>query len=283
MEATDLLNTHVHVHRWSSRGPRVLLVHAIGFDHQTWDLLAPFLKDDYQLVGLDLPGHGKSDKPADVDYGVWSLGARVIKLLDDLGWDDAILVGNSLGGGTSLAVALQAPERVRGLALLGSVGLREGLPLAGRLAFLGVTPFLCSLTPALAMRLGLESARFRRGTVTRDRTAACHAYLRDRDGRAAFLRTLKHLYGPDMDRMAPLYAHIECPTLVIHGERDPLIRLWHAQRLAKSIPGAELARLSRCGHFPQEEAPDQVAAALRPFLERVTARTAEGLAANARE
>ena len=88
--------------------------------------LAPFLQRDYQLVALDLPGHGESDKPAGADYGLQSLGAQVGRLLDELGWEDCLLVGNSIGGGTCLSLTLQHPERVRALALLNSVVYREG-------------------------------------------------------------------------------------------------------------------------------------------------------------
>ena len=61
---------------------------------------------------------------------------------------------NSLGGGTSLAATLQAPERVRALALINSVAFREGLPLVGRLGFLPVAPFLSCYAPGLAVRTG---------------------------------------------------------------------------------------------------------------------------------
>ena len=267
-QVTDLEDTRLHWTQWGERGPRVLLIHAIGFDHRTWEPVIPFLKDDYRLVALDLPGHGESDKPATADYSLPALGRRVIRFLDELEWEDAILVGNSLGGGTSLAATLQAPDRVKGLALLNSVGLRPGLPLVGRLAFLPLVALVTGYTPAPVMRLGLECARCGWGSVTADRGAYSSRYLRSIEGRAAFFGTLKKLYGTDLDEMAAHYQEIRCPTVVLHGERDPLIRLSHAERLAEAIPPAELVRLPRCGHFPQEEQPEKVAAELRKFLSR---------------
>jgi pimeloyl-ACP methyl ester carboxylesterase len=55
---------------------------------------------------------------------------------------------------------------------------------------------------------------------------------------------------------------------VLHGEKDPLIRFSHAEHLVRTIPDAQLTRLARCGHFPQEECPEAVARAIVPFLER---------------
>jgi pimeloyl-ACP methyl ester carboxylesterase len=269
-QETDLRDTRLNWVQWGERGPRVVLIHAIGLDHQTWEPIAPFLEDKYQLVALDLPGHGESDKPVDADYNLPALGRRVLRFLYELGWEDAVFVGNSLGGGTSLSAALQAPERVKGLALINSVGLREGLPLVGKLAFLPVVPLATSYAPAPVMRLGLECARSAWGTVPKERGTFASRYLRSMEGRTAFFGTLKNLYGPDLDQMAERYEEIRCPTLVLHGEKDPLIRLSHAELLAEAIPPAELVCLPECGHFPQEEQPEQVASELRTFLDRIS-------------
>lgn len=265
---TSLLDTSIAYDRWGRRGPRLLLVHAIGMDRHSWESIAPQLAQDFQVAALDLPGHGESDKPAGVDYGIWALAARVHRFLDELEWPDALVVGNSLGGGVSLAMTLQQPDRVRGLALIDSVAFRSGLPLVGRLAFVPVLPLTTALAPRLAVRLGLETARRRWGSVTAGRCDSARCYLRSREGRGAFFRALRQLYGPDLDEMSEHYGEIHCPTLVLHGERDPLIRLEHAARLATAIPTARLETLPGVGHFPQEEAPEETLQHLRRFLTR---------------
>ncbi|MFN3649237.1 MAG: alpha/beta fold hydrolase [Armatimonadota bacterium] len=261
--------------QWSDRGPRVLLLHAIGFDRHTWMPVLPSL-EGYSVVGVDLPGHGESGKPPDADYGLISLGSRIVRFLDELEWEDAVLVGNSLGGGTALAAALLAPHRVRGLALLGSVGMRGGLPAVGRLAMLPLVSQLGGLAPLLAIRLGLQYARARRSSLTAERCISCQGYLGSVDGRIAFFRTLRQLYGHDMERMMRHYHEIRCPTAVLQGDRDPLIRPTHAQRLVQAIPGAELIHLHHCGHFPQEECPEETGNALRGFLNRIHAAAPAG-------
>jgi pimeloyl-ACP methyl ester carboxylesterase len=269
-----LHDARLHFVRWGSSGPRVLLIHAVGFDHRTWEPVLPYLADEFELVAPDLPGHGASEKPANADYGLRSLGARMIGFLDELGWEDAIVVGNSIGGGTALSLAIQAPERVRALALINSVGLRSGLPLLGRLAFLPLVPLVASYSPLIAIRLGLEFARCARGTLSADRCALSSQYLRSPEGRASFFATLRQLYGQDLAHMAESYGQIRCPTLILHGEQDPLIRVRHARALAGEIPNSKLVLLPRCGHFSQEECPVPVANNLRAFLEQVCAKNA---------
>lgn len=264
-----LHGTRIHYHRWGTTGPRVLLIHAIGFDHHSWKPIIPYLEDRYQLVALDLPGHGESEKPAGADYSLRSLSARVTGFLDELGWEDAILVGNSLGGGTSLAVAERAPERVKGLALCNSVAYRAALPILGRLALLPLVSMVSPLAPSFAVRVGLETVRASWGSVTSHRCSAVGRYFRSREGRSAFFQTLRQLYGADLAEMEPHYREIRCPTLVLHGEGDLLIRVRFAERLAREIPRAQLIRLPHCGHFPQEERPEETGRALRAFLDGV--------------
>lgn len=271
----DLADVFVHHARRGKGENKVVLIHAIGFDHTTWEPILPYLEDRYDLALIDLPGHGLSGKPSDADYGPMSLGRRVLRVLDELGWERAALVGNSLGGGVSLAATLQAPERVTALTLVNSVGLRQGLPPLGRLASIPFLPVLSGFAPSVAVRVGLESCRARWGSVTSARCASSRTYLRSAEGRGAFFRALKQLYGPDLEEMARHYTEIHCPTLILHGDRDPLIRLRHAQQLSQAIHGAKLVRLPGYGHFPQEECPEKVGTPLRRFLDQALTKAAD--------
>ena len=258
--------------RWDGDGPNLLLLHPIGLDHHSWNRVAQRLADRYRIVAPDLPGHGGSLKALEGPHGPVSLSTAVEGLLDRLGWDETLVVGNSLGGGTALSLAKRQPERVKGLGLLCPVGYREGLPLIARAAFVPGVPVLAGLAPPPLVRLGLELVRGRWGSVLSEDAIRTSQYLRSRDGRAAMMRALRDLYGQDLAEMAPHYEKVQCPTLIVQGRRDPLIRPWHAERLAKTIPGSELKLLPRVGHFPQEEDPDLVARELDRFLSSASGR-----------
>lgn len=268
-DSQDLMRARINHRLYGEEGPRVLLLHPIGFDLHTWDDVLPYIEDGYRIAAIDLPGHGQSDKPAGVDYGLRLLGQRLIRFLDELGWEDAVLVGNSIGGGTCLSAAAQAPERVTGLALFNTIGFREGLPLLGRIGRVPGAPSIAGWVPVPLVRLGLDYACAGWGKVTTERAGRCAEYLRDPEGRAAFFRMLRQIYGPDLDWLAAHYNEVRCPTLIAHGEADPLVPISHAKRMASAIPSAKFARIRGSGHFPQEERPEIVGPMLRRFVEKV--------------
>ncbi|MBM3459052.1 MAG: alpha/beta hydrolase [Armatimonadetes bacterium] len=266
-----LEGVRLHHRCWGRSGPRLLLLHAIGLDHVSWEPVAAELGRAAEVVAVDLPGHGASDKPSNGDYSLRSLGRRVIQFLDELGWEEAILVGNSLGGGTSLSVTIQAPHRVRALGLFDSVGYRWGLPPMARLGFLPVVaPAVCRFSPTPLTRLGLSVARHGLGVVPHERGQRVRNYLKDPHGTRAFLQTLKQLHGPDLDELAVHYPRIRQPALVVHGDSDLLVPPRHSEELAKVLPGARLAKIPRCGHFPQEEQPETALRLIRELLEEVS-------------
>jgi pimeloyl-ACP methyl ester carboxylesterase len=266
---TGLELTRIHHLRWGDARPKVLLLHPIGFEAHTWDRIGPALSQKADVVALDLPGHGESDKPRDADYSLPALADRVLRFLDELGWERAIFVGNSLGGGTSLAVALQAPERVAGMVLIDSVGFRWGLPPLGRLSFMPGIPTVCRVVPNPLMKVGLGFARYGFTGAAADRCERTGKYLRDPDGCAAFFETLRQLYSPGLETLSQRYTEIRRPALVLHGEQDFLVPRANSERIAASISGAAFATIPRCGHFPQEERPDTLLQVVLPFIEQL--------------
>ncbi|MCA1595532.1 MAG: alpha/beta hydrolase [Chloroflexi bacterium] len=264
----DLQSARVFYETRGETGPRLVLLHPIGFDHHSWEPALPYFEDGRRVLLLDLPGHGESDRPANADYSLPSLARRVLAVLDEAQWPDAVFVGNSIGAGVALAAALEAPGRVTGLVLIDSVGFRNGLPLFGKLERIPLLSLACSFAPSFAIKVGLAYARSVRSSVSPELCTRCSRYLRASAGRGAFYRTLRQLYGPTLDEMAARYSQIQAPTLIIHGEGDRLISTRHAERLTAAIRGAKLVRLKGCGHFPQEECPETTGNIIRQFVDQ---------------
>src|SRR6266498_3201005 len=217
-------------------GERVVLVHGFTQTLAAMEPLATRLRDRHELVRVDLPGHGGSTPPL-VGF------AKAAALLGEAGGAAAYL-GYSLGGRLCLRLALDRPELVRALVLIGaSPGLDDPVERAARQAS----------DDALAAeleRVGLE--RFL------DRWLA-----NTTQGLAASLR----LHGtgaqePLWDRLATLRP----PTLLITGARDQKFA-GIAERMAKAIgPSATLALVPDAGHAAHLERPDEVAALVDAFL-----------------
>ncbi|SER44179.1 Pimeloyl-ACP methyl ester carboxylesterase [Tranquillimonas rosea] len=262
-------------------GPRdgapVVLLHGGGIDRarRSWRETLPTLTGTYRAIAPDLPGYGDSASLGPVqDLG--TLGGWLAGFLEAVSAPPAHVVGNSMGGGMGLWLAVHAPERVRSLVLVGSYGLAPRAPvhpllwlwtkgpggamiprlvarrrLAARAALTGVFRRPSRVTGALVDEMHDEAR-------VQARNQAFRAFLR---GEVAPWR-YRTTFGDRLDR-------ITCPVLVVHGKGDRLIGWRHARRAAQALPHGELL-LMDAGHWPMREAPQDFTAALGNFLERVS-------------
>src|SRR3954462_6841555 len=125
-------------------GPRtVVLLHGLLLSQRMHVPLARDLAErGNRVITLDLLGHGASDRPRDMwRYSMTFFGEQVVALLDELGIDEAVVMGTSLGANTTLEVASVAPERLRGMVI--EMPVLDNALLACAVAF---TPLLVSLT-----------------------------------------------------------------------------------------------------------------------------------------
>jgi lipase len=107
------------VWRSGSGGDPVVCLHGITAQHRAFNAAARFLASSRSLVGVDLRGRGDSQKP-ESGYGLEAHARDVVRVLDHLGLQDAVICGHSMGGFVALRTALSSPGRVRALVLLDS-------------------------------------------------------------------------------------------------------------------------------------------------------------------
>ena len=106
---------------WEGEGKQVLCIHGLTANCRCWDVIASALAPMHQVTAMDLRGRGLSDKPQ-TGYSEEHHVRDVRSLMDDLELGKAVLLGHSLGGYISMALAAQYPERVEGLILLDAGG-----------------------------------------------------------------------------------------------------------------------------------------------------------------
>lgn len=190
---------------------------------------------------------------------------------DALGWDSAHLFGQSLGGAVAQRIALRHPERVRTLTTVSAVpGDAAGLATL-RYVRLGTLARFARVrhpgTPEGDIEAGVEVARILASPARPFDEAATRAFVAGladagvRDGRSQSRQIGAQWHGPPIDG-------IEAPTLVLHGEDDPLIRTGAARRVAARVPGARLRMLPGVGHELPEPVWDEVAAEVRRLADR---------------
>jgi pimeloyl-ACP methyl ester carboxylesterase len=270
--------TRLHGRRISyltaGEGPVLLAIHGIASDSQVWRAALPLLARRATVIAPDLPGHGASDK-APGDYSLGSLASTLRDLLVKLGHERATLVGHSLGGGVAMQFAYMFPERTERLVLLSSGGLGRSLNPLLRAATLPGSELAIAATigPLTAIgRAGAAAVRRLGLRFTPDlgEVGRGFATLADREGRAAFLDTLRSVVsyrGQRVDASDRLYLASGTPSLLLWGERDPIIPVGHGRRAQERMPGSRLVTFPDAGHFPQMDDPHLFAATVLEFLE----------------
>ncbi len=211
----------------------VVYLHGILLDsHLNHRLAQDLAAAGYRVVLLDLPGHGRSDKPQSIaSHRMDSYARRVVRLLDELGVERAAVGGASLGADVALQLALFAPERLTAL-LLEMPVLEQAVPAA--LLIFGPVLFAASYAaPVLRawMRLVRRIPRHRLGVVG----SALGIVELDPDHIAAILKGV--MVGPVAPTVSER-ASMATPALVIGHPSDGLHPLGDASRLATQLPNA---------------------------------------------
>ncbi len=220
-------------------GEPVILVHGLAASARWWRRNIPALAARHQVYLVDLPGFGAlhRHRPRLVlaEAATWLLA-----WMGAAGLREAHLVGHSMGGYICLRLAASRPEAVRRLVLVAPAGLPVGRSLPGYLP-----PLLTVVRQAPVPFLPL----------------LVHDALRA--GPVAFLRAARDLLAEDVREDL---ASIVAPTLLVWGERDPLVPPALAAVLRREIPHSRLLLLGEAGHVPMFERPEEFNAALLAFL-----------------
>ena len=229
----------------------VLLLCGIGAKRQGWYKQLPVLGRHFRAIAFDYLDVGDSD-PATEPYSIGELAADVHAAAGALGVERASLVGISMGGFIALELALAHPGFVDRLVLVvTSAGgathvstspevMRAMMPGEEQVESGEGARRVCSLVagPGFAERHPEAIEEF--VEIARHNPMHVDAYLRQLG--ACRAHDVSHRLG-----------EIAAPTLVIHGDSDPLVRIENGRHLAGGIPGAELIVYEGVGHIPEVE------------------------------
>ena len=258
----------------TGNGPAVVLLHgggpgASGISNYTRNIEP--LAEHFRVIVPDMPGYGRSTKGIDQRDPFGDLAGGVRGLLDELGLHSAHLVGNSYGGSAALRLALETPNRVGRLVLMGpgGVGTTRALPTPG------LQKLLAYYGGDGPSRSKLEE--FIRGYLVHDGNAIPSEAIEERYQasidpelvadpplrRPSSLRTLLRM---DLTRDRRL-SQLRTPTLAIWGAEDKVNRPSGGHTLARTMPNCDLLQVANAGHWVQWERADLFNATLRTFLD----------------
>jgi pimeloyl-ACP methyl ester carboxylesterase len=244
----------------AGRGSPVLLIHGVGGDATNWDPIAAALRPHHDVIAMDLRGHGGSDLitgPVDAH----DLARDALQVLDECRVTRCAVVGFSLGGAVAMALTLDYPERVRQLAVIGTVCGRtadEQRRALDRVAFLK-REGLAALAEANRERWFTDEFRQAHPDIVERRVAQ----VKQCDPESYLSAFTVFCTADFVERLE----EIGVPTLVIAGEHDLAATPRMAQLMGERIEICEAHVLLGLRHSLLIEATAQVSALLGAFLQ----------------
>jgi pimeloyl-ACP methyl ester carboxylesterase len=220
--------------------PPVVLVHGLVVSSRymvpTAELLAPY----YHVYAPDLPGFGRSGKPAHV-LTLSELADALLAWMDATGWHRAVLLGNSFGCQVIADFALRYPEHIERAVLVGPT----------------VDPKARSVLR--------QVMRWLRNS-TREPLSLGPILIRDyiEAGAKRALSTFKYALE---DRIEDKLPHLQVPTLVVRGARDPIVPQRWAEKATGLLPHGRLVVIPGAAHTVNYDAPLELVRVVQPFLQ----------------
>ncbi|WP_203292134.1 alpha/beta fold hydrolase [Maricaulis parjimensis] len=274
---TDVPGGRIH---WIEKGEGhpVVMIHGLAGSHAnfTYAMLDKLAEKGYRAIAIDRPGCGWSERDGDEQARIPNQAAMIAAWLEAEGIENALLVGHSLGGAVSLALAVSHPDRVSGLALISALVRAPEAPsdaFAGiNIANPGIRKFVAhTIATPMAIRTGEKTLSIVFGPD------AAPADFRTRGGGLLGLRprafyaaaTDMHAVEKDMDSITDRIGEIEVPVGMFYGEDDLiLVAPEQIAALREKLPNAVIEAVPNHGHMPLVIIPDEVTGFVQRMAEK---------------
>jgi pimeloyl-ACP methyl ester carboxylesterase len=226
----------------------LIFIHGSGGDHSAWSHQYARLHKYYNILAIDLPGHGRSKGSGESDVGNYCLWVK--KLLDSLPLKNIILVGHSLGAAITLQFALNYPQKIEGIVAVGG-GMKMPVN-PSLLEFLKTNPvesieLICKFSVAKANR-----EKFMAPLMKNLAQARIDVLQGD-------------LLACDKLDLTEELRKISLKVLVICGAEDKMTPPEFSRQITEGISGAKLCLIEGAGHMVMMERPEEFNEALNNF------------------
>jgi pimeloyl-ACP methyl ester carboxylesterase len=274
----EINGLQVHYKQSGEGEPLIILLHGFLASTYSWRQVIEPLAQYGRVVAFDRPAFGLTERPLDWEganpYSPEAQSDLVVALIGALGYEKAVLVGNSAGGTIAAFTALRYPERVQALVLVDAAVYTGGgspdwikpllaLPQARRLGPLFVRNFFNRQASSSQDNGLLAVAWHNPGLITAENVEGYSRPFQVADwDRALWEFTLA---SRDL-KLSQRLDELQAPVLVVSGDDDRIVPTEESIRLAQEIRGAELVVFPSCGHVPQEECPQLFLEAVGSFL-----------------
>ena len=273
----EINGVNIHYKETGAGEQTFILLHPFGGSTYSWrEVMDEFAKYG-RVIAYDRPAFGLTERlmPGEWQSNPYGMKANVEilrGLLDALGVEKAMLVGNSAGGGVAVAFALEYPERIDGELILVAPGVGGGygpqfpawaLPLMWM-------PQMRHLGPLMmrdyqeTLPNTVEREWFDQTKLTAEIREKHLQILKIKNWDRAFYELT---FAPAYPELRPLLPQLTVPALIVAGREDRLIRSWYFEAISTEIPNAQLEIIPQCGHVPQEECPMEFMEVVLKYLD----------------
>ncbi len=273
------------------QGKTLILLHGWGGWSYTWRHSVDALAEHFKVICLDFKGAGFSDKPIQAEVAGHQI-IEIIRFIEQISDQPVILVGESLGGLVALAVAEQRPELIEQLIVIDAAIFPQKIP--------NLSIYLLGIVPLWLVRWfdKLRLVRFFYPLLYRV-VKMNHAKINNKTSLKNFQSEIKNISYPyshfplaitkliedtkitmqelskqargeanlltDIQQKLP---NIQCPTLILWGEKDDWFPVAHAEKLHRILPNAELDVIASCGHHATSDAIEHITQAIINFTRK---------------
>jgi pimeloyl-ACP methyl ester carboxylesterase len=235
----------------------LVFIHGSGSDHTAWSHQYARLHKKYNIVAIDLPGHGQSDGSGEADVGGYDLWVK--KLLEIIDLKNTVLIGHSLGAAITLRFALNYPRKLAGIVLVGG-GIK-----------MPVNPFLLEFmktnppeVPADVLDLICKYS------LAKENCSKFSAVLQKSLSQSSLNILFGDLSACNNLDLTEEIRKINVPALIICGAEDKMTPPDCSRQLAASISGSTLEIIEGAGHMVMMERPAEFNISLDKFAESIS-------------
>lgn len=247
-----------YVEQGDANGIPVILLHGVTDSWRSFERLLPLLPETMHVYAITQRGHADASRP-ESGYQLSDFAPDLRLFLDAMHIDKAVIVGHSMGSGVAQRFALDHPDRVIGLALIGAFARWKESSIVAEFEETAVRHLTDPVDPAFVREFQTTTLaqpvppEFFEAMVAQSLKVPARVW---REAFAGFRTT---------SMLADLH-RITAPTLVIWGEKDAFCPREDQDIFVSTIPNATLKAYEDIGHSPQWEVPERVAADLIPFV-----------------
>lgn len=256
---------NTNYHDVGEGGVPLLLAHGSGpgvSAWANWRLVLPILSKNRRVLAPDFVGFGYTDRPEGLALNMKTWVKQLVDFIDALGIEKVDIVGNSFGGGLAINMALDYPDRIRKIVLMGSMGV--SFPITKGLDDVwGYEPSVEN------MKAAIDSFVYDKARSTEDLAKMRYEASIEPGFQESFSSMFpapRQQWVESMARADEEIKTIDKPTLIVHGREDEVIPVENSYRLINLIENAQLHIFGKCGHWTQIEHSVEFAKIVDVFL-----------------